>query len=187
MRHLAAVLMASVVLVGCDETSAPPVLTAVPAFELVDQDGEAFSSDALEGQLWVANTIFTTCPSVCPMLTSQMRNLQGRFEGQEGLQFLSFSVDPTNDRPEALRRYAENHDADLRSWHFLTGTPEAMEAAIVQGLRMNMGTRQSSGDINHGTHFVLVDRRGRIRGFYRSDRAGLEELEGHIRHLLDES
>ena len=70
--------------VSSAEISELPVLNTLPAFEFTDQDGNAFGSAQLEGGLWVANFIFTSCPTVCPAFTAQMKGLQGRLpEGEE--------------------------------------------------------------------------------------------------------
>lgn len=171
---------------ACDDAPLP-TLTAVPPFALVDQQGAAFESEtALGGHVWVANFIFTRCPSICPLLTTQMANLVNRLDASE-LRFVSFSVEPEYDTPPRLQEYAERHDATDPRWSFLTGEIELVRQAITEGLRMRMGTRdEQTGDIMHGSHFVLVDRHGRIRGFYRSDGEGLESLERDAQRLLDE-
>jgi len=188
---LAVVALATVALVGCGADEEPlPQLATVPDFRLLDQDGHPFSASDLDGEVWVADFVFTRCPSVCPLLTSQMGNLARRAE-EAGLsaRFVSFSVDPVNDTPEVLHRYAEEHGADLRRWTFLTGDPAAMRRAVVQGMRVRMGEPQpTSGtdayDIPHATHFVLVDRARRIRGYYASDREGQDALFADLKRLL---
>lgn len=169
-------------------SDAPPIpeLAPVPEFRLVDQSGEPFGLTDLRGKVWVANFVFTTCPTVCPMLTTQMRNVQQRIGARENVRFVSFSVDPERDTPEVLRAYAATHDADPSSWHFVTGETDAVRRAVVDGLRVGMGERQSDGDILHGTHFVLVDARGKIRGYYRNDREGLDGLVRDVERLASE-
>lgn len=89
------------------------MLTQVPNFSLTRESGETFSSaESLRGHVWIANFIFTTCPSICPTLTSQMGNLERRTRGSD-VRFVSFSVDPETDTPEVLSRYARAHDANL--------------------------------------------------------------------------
>lgn len=170
---------------ACGGAAPLPELAQVPTFQLTAQDGTTFDSARLQGRVWVAGFIFTSCPSVCPMITTQMGNLQRRID-DERLWLVSFSVDPERDTPEVLRRYAATHGADLDRWVFLTGDRDAMRRAIVDGLKMRMGEQTPSGDITHGTHLVLVDATGRIRGFYRTDAEGIESLEADARRLLRE-
>ncbi|MEM9067314.1 MAG: SCO family protein [Myxococcota bacterium] len=168
--------------VACGGEAPLPELAEVPAIELTAQDGSAFSTASLRGKVWIAGFIFTTCPSVCPMITTQMGNLERKIEGD--LHFVSFTVDPVHDNPEVLRRYAETHSANLARWTFLTGEEDAVRRAIQDGLKVRMGER-AGNDITHGTHLVLVDKTARIRGFYRTDADGLRNLERDARRLLE--
>ena len=157
-----------------------PEIAEVPAFELRSHDGMPFGSAQLQGRVWVANFVFTTCPSVCPMLTTQMGNLSRRID-EEDLVFVSFSVDPEHDTPAVLRRYRETHDAD---WVFLTGPRDEVQRVVVEGLKTGLGEPTGDGDITHAMHFVLVDRAGKIRGFYRTDAESQAQLERDARSLL---
>lgn len=145
----------------------------VPAFELVRHDGNAFGKDSLAGKVWIANFIFTRCPTVCPKFTAQMAKLQGSTEiAGERLQLVSFSVDPKYDTPERLEAYGQKYGADFARWSFLTGEDEVLKRTIVDGLKISMGRDPEVADevasIFHGEHFVLVDREGKIRGYYQS-------------------
>ncbi len=161
-----------------------PTLDEVKAFQLTDQQGSAFSSEALRGKVWVANFIFTRCPTICPVLTGRMKQVQRRTQGLgEALQLVSFTVDPEHDTPEVLRRYAERSGASPRSWRFLTGSREALQRVLVEGLKVPM-TREGPADdlmgIGHAGHFVLVDSRMRVRGYY-----ALQEPEALDRLVAD--
>lgn len=166
-------------------TPPPPVLGTLPAFTFTDQLGQPFGSDALEGKVWVANFIFTRCPTICPAFTKKMAAVQDEVRGQgEQVQLVSFSVDPDFDTPEVLRAYADKYGAEPAQWRFLTGDPKALQATVVEGLKISMGRKDDSDDVNsifHGTHFVLVDGASRIRGYYRSEDA--PEVERLLREL----
>jgi SCO1/SenC len=97
----------------------PPVLGSVPAFRLVDQTGAVFGPERLAGRVWVANFIFTRCPSICPEMTGRLVRLQPRLG--EAVELVSVSVDPDYDTPEQMRAFAERHRANSPRWHFLTG------------------------------------------------------------------
>src|ERR671931_583227 len=117
-----------------------PVLGTLPAFTLTSEQGIPFGSDDLRGKVWVANFIFTRCPTVCPLLTRKMASLQPRAQQLGGAHHLvSFSVDPEYDSPEVLRSYAAKNGADGARWTFLTGAPEAVRATVVDGLRTSLG------------------------------------------------
>jgi len=156
-----------------------PVLGAVPPFELTAQDGGAFGSKDLAGRVWVASVIFTRCETGCPAITRQMARIQGRTRNLEpAFHLVSISVDPEFDDPARLATYARAHRASPRMWTFLTGPVEAVRDTVLRGLRVSMGEdakRPEEQDISHGTHLVLVDGEGRIRGYYDSDRADVVE------------
>lgn len=137
-----------------------PTLSAeVPPFRLTDQDGRSVGRDDLLGRPWIANFIFTNCAGPCPMMTSTLRSLQEEFPSE--IRFVSFSVDPGRDTPERLRAYAKLHDADLSRWTFLTGDKEIVFRVAQQiGIAVQ---EKSPDDFIHGSRYVLIDARGRIR------------------------
>ena len=175
------------------EPPAPPVIGQVPAFELVDQNGNPFSLSDLEDDVWVANFIFTSCPSICPLLTRGMARLQERYDayGIEEIRLISISVDPENDTPEVLRDYAELYEADLERWTFLTGEEPAIRELIVKGFKAAMGepVTDDAGliDIMHSGKFVIVDPDGGVRGYYDGDAEGLDEIYHRSRAVLRDS
>jgi protein SCO1 len=150
-----------------------PVLSTLPAFTLTDQEGKPFGSADLSGQVWVAGFIFTRCPTICPAITATMGRIQHRARGiAQRFRLVSFSVDPQYDTPARLAAYAAQYKASPRLWHFLTGTSDGVKQTVVDGLKIAMGDapqgEQDFASIMHGTHFVLVDQGGRIRGYYDS-------------------
>jgi protein SCO1/2 len=171
---LAVVLLAAVALRAW--TPQPlPVLGHVPAFHFVDQRGAPIGSDALLGHPTVVDFIFTRCQSSCPRLTAAMAELQSRLSARGSpARLLSFTVDPENDSPEVLARYAANAHADEARWSFVTGPADEVERAVTQGFAVS-AARIARGaneyDVTHGDWFVLVDRRGAIRGYYAMDEA----------------
>ncbi len=169
--------------------SAPPplpVLGTLPAFSLVDQDGRTTGSADLRGYVWVASFLFTRCPTICPALMTTLGRVQHRARGIEhGFRLVSFSVDPQHDTPERLAAYARQHRASPRMWRFLTGPFASVQKTVVDGLKIAMGEvegQQDFASIMHGTHFVLVDQQGRIRGYY--DSTGADVVD---RLLIDAS
>ena len=154
--------------------AAPQVLGRVSDFELVDQDGKNVSLADLRGKIWVADFIFTRCAGPCPLMSSRMAELQKSLDGVEGVGFVSISVDPDYDRPELLREYGKRYGAKPGTWIFLTGDKKRIFEMISKDFKM--GVADGSGDqpIIHGTHFVLVDGEGRIRGYYGINDPNLE-------------
>ncbi len=153
-----------------------PVLASVPRFELTDQRGLPFGTVDLAGRIWVASFVFTRCETVCPAITAKMKQVQDHAR-QLGSEFhlVSFSVDPDHDTPEILAAYARLHGASPRLWSFLTGPADAVRTAVSDGLKVSMGRDEGAAadGISHGTHLVLVDRRGQVRAYYDPDEPGV--------------
>ena len=161
---------------------APEMKLPLPAFELTSDRGVAYGSADLRGKVWVADFMFTSCPTVCPKLTRRMGEIQRRSRHLgDAFHLVSISVDPENDTPERLAAYAQGYKADPLRWTFLTGSLEAIESTVVKGFKMAMGKEESapgSGLFNifHGERLVLVDADGNIRGYYEADDAGVSAL-----------
>lgn len=164
-----------------------PVYSTVPAFTLTDHHGTPFGSEQLKGKPWVANFIFTRCPTICPAFTAKMERVQKQvIEEELDVRLVSFSVDPAHDTPEVLATYAKEHGA-TESWHFLTGDPQAIQDAVVRGLKIAaqpVGPDDDLASVFHGSHFVLVDADLRIRGYYESgDKERVEALHRDLATL----
>jgi protein SCO1/2 len=161
----------------------------VPSFSFVDQTGKQVTDRDLRGKPWVANFVFTRCPSVCPMLTAKFSAFQTKLGDLKGVRYVSISVDPEYDTPAVLAEYAGRFNADAVRWQFLTGPLAAIEQTVVKGFKIHMGAAEKSPtdptlvEIMHGEHFVLVDASGEIRGYYRADNDGLAALEKELRGL----
>jgi protein SCO1/2 len=145
----------------------------VPAFTFTDQAGKSFGAGELRGRVSVAAFMFTRCPTICPRITATMQELQARAQQQDvPIHWVSFSVDPENDTPAVLDAYAKQRNIDLRSWSFVTGDSTEIRAVAEQGFKIAAeGKAETNADhygISHGSHLVLVDKRGNIRGYYRT-------------------
>jgi cytochrome oxidase Cu insertion factor (SCO1/SenC/PrrC family) len=125
----------------------------------------------LAGKVWVASFVFSRCCTDCPQVSAGMARLQGELAGQEGVVLVSFSVDPEYDTPERLQEYAARWGADGQRWLFLTGTEEViyplLEKSFHVGVQQNTGSARTQGnEVTHSSKLVVVDQRGRIRGYY---------------------
>jgi protein SCO1/2 len=159
----------------------------IGSYELIDQSGAPFGSAELRGKVAIVDFVFTSCPDVCPVLTTQMANLHRRIRDDD-VRFVSISVDPEHDTPEVLRSYAARFRADTARWKFLTG-PSA-PAVVQDHFRVAIGDRSPRADgsytLLHGSRFLLVDRRGTLRGIYGTDREELDRLEHDVARLREE-
>ncbi len=174
-----------------------PVHQTVPDFQLVERSGQHFARQGLASHIWVANFVFTRCPGVCPLLSTQMAKLQTALQDARGtsVRLLSFSVDPEWDTTERLRSYADKHGADPNRWFFLTGELNAVQQLVTHGFQLAMMNAQPEGSTAHRQHkqleqivhsdrFVLIDPEFRIRAYYRGTEAGLIEQVLHDIDML---
>jgi protein SCO1/2 len=174
---------------GCKSRKDLPDLGGVPPFAMVDHAGKPFTNETVRGKPWVAAFVFTRCPTICPRVTKVMREVQVQAkDAHVDLRLVSFSVDPDNDTPEVLRRYATEYGADLATWSFVTGDSKSVRETAEKGLKIAVeGTADPSKTdfgITHGTQLVLVDPDMRIRGYYTTaDEQARQNLVSDARGL----
>ncbi len=165
----------------------------VPAFALTDAAGQPFGTAQLDGRVWIADFIFTSCPSVCPRMTEDMSKLQTWLANRalDGrVHLVSISVDPARDTPARLGEYAKQFHARPAAWTFATGSQQAIEDAVVRGFKIAVSREKDDTEdgfaIVHGTKFVLVDAKRQIRGYYDSnDAESMAKLRDDVTALAD--
>src|SRR6266850_6885603 len=122
------VMAAVLVLSGClAKQPTLPVYGQIPGFALTDETGRPFDKKSLDGKIWVADFIFTTCTGPCPRMSSLMRQVQQASSGMPEVRLVSFTVDPERDTPAALAEYATRYHARPDRWRFLTGPRESLD------------------------------------------------------------
>lgn len=152
----------------------------VPEFTLTAQDGHPFSSHALDGKIWVADFIYTTCTGPCPRMTSQMREVQDAIAKMRDVKLVSFTVDPATDTPPVLAAYAKVHGASFEHWYFLTGPQATLQKLDRDAFKLG----NVDGSLEHSTRFVLVDSQAHIRGYYEtSESSAIPKLISGIYEL----
>ena len=115
-----------------------PIYGSVPDFALTDQTGRPVRKADLEGKVWVASFIFTSCPDECPLMTAEMARLQSDLVHIPEIRLVSISVDPERDIPAVLSQYANRFDADPERWLFLTGDKRAIYRLARDGFRLGV-------------------------------------------------
>ena len=168
------------------EKTSIPKYGFVPNFTFLDRSGEKITKDYLYGDVWIADFIFSNCGGGCPGMSEKMLKLQSVFENTPNFKLISFTVDPDRDSVESLREYANAYGAK-KNWLFLTGKKDFLYSLIKNGFRLpvdpNLGTEDEP--ILHSIIFVLVDKRGYIRGYYDSENEEtIEKLISDARELL---
>jgi protein SCO1/2 len=159
----------------------------IPYFTYLNQDSIQITSSTMKGKVWIADFFFTSCPSICPKMTSQMKRLSILTKDLEKhIQFISFSINPSYDGPSKLRAYRKHYGITAKNWEFLTGDEEATHALGVDYFQVFANKDiESAGGYAHSPAFVLVDKEGYVRGVYiGTDTKQVNFLQKDVRKLL---
>lgn len=172
--------------VGYADRSGLPQMGSAQDFTLTDQNGARVALSDYRGKIVLVNFMFTKCPDYCPTLTSVLANVQAELI-EDGLgddvHFLSVTVDPENDTPELLQRFADAMYVDADGWNFLTGEANAIDkVASAYGVFF---ARLPSGGVEHNLLTTVIDMNGQKRVQYVGERFDPDELLSDIRKLAD--
>ena len=164
------------------------VYHTVGDFSFIDQDGKNVTPKNFAGTVYVTDFFFTTCHSICPIMSTQMERIAAHFKENNEVKFLSHTVDPEIDTVEQLKRYALKHNADAKQWMFVTGGKKELYGIARTGYLLN--AEEGDGgpdDFIHTQNFALIDKDKRIRGFYDgTDSTQMNQLIKDIDLLLKE-
>jgi protein SCO1/2 len=175
----------------------------VPAFEFINQEGKKINNQSYANKVYVVEFFFSTCPTICPLMTKKMLQLQDEFYGNPAFGIASISITPEIDTPEILKTYAKNNQITHRNWHLLTGKSyEVVTKLSNKGFTLYAGKGDADhGGFEHSGLFALVDKEGNIRSrkdqygnpikFYRALEEHtfpdqIKELKEDIKILLNE-
>ncbi len=167
-----------------------PIGPSVPSFALTRQDGKPVSSKDLAGQVWVADFIYSACPGPCPKLSARLRGIQRELAPYaDRVKLVSFSLDPENDKPHVLTRYAQRFNADPKMWWFLTGDSEdEMFELVEKGFFQTVFAATKQQALIHSNHLLIIDQAGRFRSSYDGlDGASKDQVVHDVIQLLNES
>lgn len=154
----------------------------VADFELLNQNGKKITQQDYMDKIYVADFFFTSCPSICPVMSDNMEKLQNTFLDENDVMFLSLSVTPELDSIPILKAYAQKHGAIDSRWNITTGDKKH----IYNLARKSYFAVVNEGDgglqdFIHTPNFILVDRQRQIRGVY--DGTKTEEIERLVQDM----
>lgn len=165
------------------------IYPTIPFFYFLNQDSVVVKSTDMKGKVWIADFFFTTCPTICPTMTKNMKRLNDATQDlKEHVQFISFSINPNHDTPSQLKKYRNYYGATASNWQFLTGKEEETHQLGIENFQVFAGRDdESEGGYAHSGAFTLVDKEGFVRGVYLgTERKEVEKLEKDLRKLLKE-
>ena len=154
----------------------------IPNFSFTNQKGRTITQKELNNSVYVADFFFTTCHSICPVMSSQIQRVAEKFKDNSEVKFLSHTVDPETDTVEQLNRYAIEHKAYANQWMFVTGDKKQLYDIARTGYLLDASIGDGgSDDFIHTQNFALVDKDNRIRGYY--DGTNTKEVDQLIKDI----
>ena len=135
-------------------------------FSLTNQEGQTITQDTYDGKIYVTDFFFTTCQTICPLMTSNMLELQDKLQDNPEVLLLSHTVMPEIDNVQQLKKYAKEKKIDSNKWNLVTG---AKKEIYTLARKQYLTAKENPDDplgLVHTENFVLIDAQKRIRGFY---------------------
>ena len=158
-------------------------------FSLINQNGEIVTHETYKDKIYVADFFFTTCPTICPIMTDHMYEIQKEIISDDDVMLLSHSVTPKIDSVAQLKKYAKEKGVIDRKWNLVTGDKKQIyELARKSYLAVKNDGNGDEYDMIHTENFMLIDKKRQIRGFYDGTNPGdISKLLEDIEALKEES
>ncbi len=148
-------------------TETDTIYHTIAPFRFVDQDSNFVTNETFEDQIYVADFFFTSCPTICPVMKTQMLRVYEAYETDPEIGILSYSIDPTHDTVAVLKEFADRLGVKTEKWHFVTGEKDKIFELGQKSYIVTAAEDSSEpGGYIHSGAFILVDKERRIRGIY---------------------
>jgi protein SCO1/2 len=147
------------------KTTTDTVYQTIPAFKYINQYGDSITDKRLDGNIYVADFFFTTCPSICPVMHRNMLNIYNAFKDSTGFKIISYSIDPQHDSVPVLKKYADKLGIAGNTWWLLQGTKNETYQ-LAKNYLVSVQEKNPAGEYIHDGYFILIDKEKRIRGTY---------------------
>lgn len=170
------------------ETEGDSIYQNLSPFSLTNQRGETVNNGTLVGKIYVTDFFFTSCPTICPRMKSQLLRVFKKYNSEPDLLIVSHSIDPEYDNVDVLEGFSKKLDAYEGNWHFLTGDKALIYQLAKEYMVTAMVDKDSPGGYAHSGAFILVDQNGLIRGYYDgTNEAEVSKIIEDIQILLNEN
>lgn len=201
MKKLLSFVISLFLLIGCaEQTKKLPVFgtttiqgndtlySTIRPFSFVSQDSLTITEDTFKDKIYVTDFIFLSCPTICPVMTQQMKRVYDAYQSNPHISFLSHSIDPFNDTVPRLKAYTDNLGIDNTKWFFVTGDKDSIFSMANDSYFATAFVDSTSpGGFTHSGVFLLVDTHKHIRGAYDGTNADeADRLMADIKILIAE-
>lgn len=153
----------------------------IPPFSFVNQDNKTVTEKDFHNKIYVADFFFTSCPSICPVMHRNMLNVYDKFKDNPHVKIASHTIDYKYDTPQILKDYATKLGVEGSQWEFLRGSRDSVYTLAERSylVAVNEDANAPGGYIHQGW-FILVDKKGRLRGAYDGTK------EDQVAKLMDD-
>jgi protein SCO1/2 len=156
------------------------------AFSFINQHGEHVTEKSVLDKVTVVEYFFTSCPSICPVMNGNLKDVYEKFKTNTGFMILSHTVDPERDSVAVLQKYSRRYDAESPGWQFLTGSKDSLYQCASKDYLLAAEDSSNSSFI-HTQYVALLDKKRRIRGFYDfTKKENVWKMNEAIQQLLKE-
>lgn len=161
----------------------------IPPFQFIDQDRQRVTQQTFAGKIYVADFFFTSCPSICPKMKTQLLRVYEQFKENKQVMILSHTIDPQHDSVEVLSQYAQLMGVKSEKWHLVTGEKDSIYSVAQKYFVAPIKAgEEPGGNAVHSGAFVLVDKNRHVRGIYDgTDATQVDRLLKDIPVLLQEN
>jgi protein SCO1/2 len=156
------------------------IYQTIPAINYINQYGDSINNKNLEGNIYVADFFFTTCPSICPIMQRNMLNVYNAFKDSTGFKIVSYTIDPQHDSVPVLKKYADKLGISGNTWWLLQGRKDETYQ-VAKSYLVSVQEKNPAGEYIHDGYFVLIDKKKRVRGTY--DGTDLKEVDKLIEDI----
>lgn len=142
------------------------VYPTIPQFEFLNQDSSIITDKFFDNKIYVANFFFTHCPSICPTMQRNLLKAYNKFQNNDGVAFISHSIDFKYDTPSILKEYANKLGVTNNKWQFVIGSKADIYSISDNYLVFTKEDENVAGGYDHSGYLVLIDHNKMIRGVY---------------------
>lgn len=201
MKNILNILIIAMLLIGCTDTDKKlpiigrpiisgndTVYSTIKPFSFLSQDSAVITEKTFDNKIYIADFIFLSCTSICPVMTTEMKKVYEVYKTNPDIYFLSHTIDPENDTIPRLKSYTENIGIDGQKWFFVTGEKDSIYSMANNSYFLTAYPDQSSpGNYIHSGGLLLIDIHKQIRGVYDgTNPTETERLIADLKILLNE-
>jgi protein SCO1/2 len=171
------------------KTIADTIYQVIPDFQFFNEDSILVSKDTYKNKVWISEFFFATCPSICPIMNTQLKRVEKELEHySKDLQFLSFTINPKHDTPSILKAHKRKLGIRNKNWAFLCGDEVFTHQLGIQHFLIFAGREEDAlGGYAHSGAFTLVDKKGQVRGVYEVVQPDLSVNKKEYLRLINEA